>query len=584
MTSVVVIIGALIYIVAYFTYGKMWEKKVVKADPNRVTPANRLNDGVDYYPAKTAVLYGHHFASIAGAGPILGPAIAMAWGWLPSLLWVWFGNIFIGSIHDYMALMASVRYDGKSIQWVAGKIISKRTGYSFELFIYVALLLVIAAFAAVAAKLFVKVPASATISMLFILVALITGFMLYKTKLGLVGGTIVGLILLIGAIWFGFYHPWKLPRSTWLIILLIYIIIASSLPVWVLLQPRDYLNAYLLWTGLIMGGLAIIITHHGFNWASSTMFSPNIIGGQPSPFWPTVPLIIACGSLSGFHSIVASGTSSKQLDKETHGLIVGYAGMFTEGFLSTIVIASIGAFGFMVLSGVAKKVTGLHLDLTKLQTDPIYLGHYYLKAASAVGGALGMFVASYGKAVGAGLGIPAAFGKVFGALWVTAFILTTLDTSTRLARFAWAEIWEPIKKGSPALYKAVANRWVGSAIAAILGVGLAASGSYLVLWPAFSGANQMLASIAMITAAVWVRNILKAKKAYQYAILVPAFFPWITVTVALIWYLIVVVPVLKSAIQYPVGGFTVLMLILNFLLISDFTKAMRKNPDLEPIE
>ncbi len=580
MTALIAIIGAVFYVFFYFVYGKRLEKEVVRADPNRPTPAVKLRDNVDYVPAKPWVLYGHHFASIAGAGPITGPAIAMAWGWLPGLLWVWLGNLFIGSVHDYLALMASVRYDGKSIQWVSGKLMTARTKYSFELFIYFALLLVISAFMGVFTGLAVANPSIATASVLFIFIALIEGVLLYRTKLPFSVASIIGIIMLVICLYIGYAFPFIKIASpkTWYVILAVYCVLAASLPVWILLQPRDYLNAYILWAGLILGLVAAIFAFKGFNWPSFTIFNAITVGGKPSPFWPTVPLVIACGALSGFHSIVASGTSSKQLDNELSGLFVGYGSMFTEGFLSTLVITSIAAFGMSVFQGVSGKLTELGIDLNLLMTDKAYLGNKFLAAANTVGGALGVMTRSFGKMTTA-VGLSESVGNTFAGLWVSAFVLTTLDTSVRLARYAWGEIWEPVKNVSEGFYKFISDKWVGSIIAAGLGLLLIWGGSYTVLWPGFAGSNQLLASIAMITAAIWVKRVQKAKPAWQMAVLIPALFLWITVTIGLIWYLIVVVPSIKVAFnKYMLGGFTVVMLALNVILVTDFLAGWRKGP------
>jgi len=556
MNSLVIVLLALvIYVLFYMTYGKALQNKVVKADPHRKTPAHKLYDGVDYVPAHPVVLYGHHFASIAGAGPILGPAMAMAWGWLPSLIWVWFGNIFIGAVHDYLALMASVRYDGKSIQWISGKIMSKRTGFVFEIYIWFTLLLVLAAFMAVVGSTFNTTPQAATASILFIISAIIVGFLLYKVKLNFYVATVIGVILVGISYYIGLKAPLSLTYHQWLPILLVYIIIAASIPVWVLLQPRDYLNAYILWFGLAFGGIALIGLAKTLVVPSYTLFSANVISvsgiGVPSPFWPTVPLVIACGALSGFHSLVSSGTSSKQLSNELHGLLVGYGGMFTEGFLSTLVIASIGVYGLQVAQAVAPDA-GITLEN--------WATHYF-KA-----GALPMFTKSYGFAVGDFYGISSEAGAVFASLWVSAFCLTTLDTATRLGRFAWQEIIEFI---FPKGQKALSNKWVASAIISIIALALAWNKGYNVLWPAFAGMNQLLASIAMMTATIWVAKIQKAGN-WTYAVGIPAAFLWITVTAGLIWYLIAVPG------QYAVKVIIGISLILNFMLIADFYVAWKR--------
>ncbi len=590
-SAVVILLAATIYVVFYFTYGKALQNKVVRADPNRPTPAHRLYDGVDYVPAHPLVLYGHHFASIAGAGPIVGPAVAMAWGWLPGLLWVWFGNVFIGAVHDYLALMSSVRYDGKSIQWIAGKLMSKRTGITFELYIWFALLLVVAAFTAVIAGIFKNTPEAATAAIMFLISAVIVGWLMYKTSLHFAGATIIGLILLVISVWLGFKYPIHASYHAWAIFLLFYIIIAASLPVWILLQPRDYLNAYILWFGLILGGLAfILIGGKGtFTAPAYTTWSAHVVGGKPSPFWPTIPLVIACGSLSGFHSIVGSGTSSKQLDNEIHGLMVGYGGMFTEGFLSTIVIASIAVYGFQVFhdanigitastwgKAYAPLVAQAHAD--KLATVMHKLGIPLLNSAKkvAVVGKVGIFAKSYAYGLKDAFGVPLKTGTVFASLWVSAFALTSLDTATRLGRFAWQEVFGMVMDTSSGTGKILVNKWLASTIIAILGVALAWGNQWLILWPAFSGMNQMLASIALMTAALWVTKIQRAGK-WSWAVLIPALFLWITVTLALLWFLVVVVPGISTPLtRYSVGLITLVGVLLNFLLAWDFWIAWKK--------
>ncbi len=556
VSTLVILAAVAIYVVLYFTYGKALEKKVVKADPTRETPAHKYYDGVDYVPAHPVVLYGHHFASIAGAGPIVGPAVAMAWGWLPGLLWVWFGNVFIGAVHDYLALMSSVRHDGKSIQWLAGNLMTKRTGYTFELYIFFSLILVLAAFMAVVAGIFAKLPEVATASIAFIIVAVIVGILMYRVKLNFYISTIVGLILLGLAIWIGFLFPIKADFQTWVVVLLIYSIVASSLPVWILLQPRDYLNAYILWAGLVLGGLAFLIIGKDLTAPAMTSFTANVVGGKPSPFWPTVPLVIACGALSGFHSLVGSGTSSKQLDNELHGLLVGYGGMFTEGFLSTIVIVSIAVYGFTVFAE------------SGVQMTPDIWGTSYAVMAVKKVGKVGIFSKSYAHGLKEAFGIPIKIGNTFASLWVAAFALTTLDTATRLARFTLQEILEPLKGSS--VQRVLSNRWIASLIPALIGAWMALARSWLIIWPAFSGMNQLLASIALMTAALWVAKVARPSGGWRLAVLIPAIFLWITVTTAIIWFLAVVKPSIEVSIILAVS------LILNFMLFADFVSAYRR--------
>jgi len=573
-TALIIIVGLIIYLIAYFTHGKYLEKYVAKADPSRETPAKRLYDGVDYVPANKYVLYGHHFASIAGAGPILGPAQALAWGWLPTLLWVWFGNIFIGVVHDYLSLMSSVRYDGRSIAWVAGKLMSKRAFYAFNAYIWFALLLVVAVFTVVVSILFMNVPGSATAALLLMVIAIITGLLMYRTKLGFRGGTIVGVILVVLAIITGMYVPLPLSYHSWVVILSIYCIVVASIPVWILLQPRDYLNAYILWASLAIGGAAAILAFRGMELpAVTSILTAKVVGGQPSPFWPTIPLVVACGALSGFHSIVGSGTSSKQLANEAHGLLVGYGGMLTEGFLSTMVIALLGSFAFEALTH-----AGLSLAEAQALADPAQT------AATWIGilGKYKWFVIipySYAAATNAVFGLPFDAMAVFASLWITGFALTSLDTATRLGRFAWQELMTPLKDRSPSLYKVLANRWLASIILVIIAMSLAWGAAWKVLWPAFAGMNQLLASLALMTVALWAAKVQRTTALGKGLTFTPAFFLWITVTIALGWYEAVVVP--ATIASDPVTGYAVgiiigIGLILNIMLLIDFLLSLRR--------
>ena len=573
-TTVLVIAGLVIYLVMYFTYGKTLENKIIRADKHVKPPSVRLGDGVDYVPANKWVLFGHHFASIAGAGPIVGPAIAMAWGWLPSLIWIWVGNVFIGAVHDYLSLMASVRHDGKSVQWIAGKIMRKRTGIVFEWFVLFVLILVVAAFGSIIGNMFKADPRLPSAFLFLIVAALIMGQLLYKTKIPFNISTLIGVGMLIFTLWLGAKIPISLSADPtmnyklWLVVMGVYIIIASSIPVWVLLQPRDYLNSFLLVAGLLIGGVAFLIGFTEIQMPAYTMWSAPVISGKPSPFWPLVPLIIACGSLSGFHALVASGTSSKQLDNESNGLLVGYGTMFTEGFLSTIVVCAIGGFGFAVLG---EEVTAT------LQASPTAFGTGYIAAVGKAGGPAGFFSSAFGYGVNAILGLPTSAMTLLAGMWVSSFALTTLDTTNRLARYTVAELAEPLKDKSPAAYAFFSNRWIASLIPAVIGLWLAWTGQWTLLWPAFSGANQMLASIALITGAVWVTRFLRSSRGYQLAVTIPALFLWLTVSLALVWYLVYAVPTFKGAAVFVIGGMTVVMLVLNVMLLIDYF-AISKTP------
>lgn len=578
-TALLIVVGLAIYTLFYFTHGRYLAKHVAKVDPNRPTPAVRFNDGVDYVPANKYVLYGHHFASIAGAGPIVGPAIALAWGWLPTLLWVWFGNIFIGVVHDYLSLMSSVRYDGRSIAWITGKLMSRRAFYAFNLYIWFALLLVVAAFGFVISALFVKVPGAGIASFIMILLAPLVGFLMYRTSLGFYGGTIVGIIVIASAIYVGYVVQsigFKLDFNQWLIILLVYIIVAASLPVWVLLQPRDYMNAYILWFSLALGGVALITVAvkglGALEFPAFTSFSANVVGGQPSPFWPAIPLIVACGALSGFHSLVGSGTTSKQLANEAHGLLVGYGGMLTEGFLSTMVIASLGAFGFLAL-----EKAGIVADILQKLHDPTFFGEQYAIIAGKIKWSIIPY--SYAFAVEKAFGLPFDPVSIFATLWITAFALTSLDTATRLGRYAWQELVEPLRNISPSLHSIISNRWLAAGILAILGILLAYTKQFLVIWPAFAGMNQLLSSLALMTVAIWAIKIQKTTGLGKTLTVAPALFMWVTVTAALVWYIFIVLPALVAkniGTAIAVGVITVIGLALNIYLFIEWILTLHK--------
>ncbi len=556
MTTLIVLFAIALYLVFYFTYGKTIRDKILKSDKAAAAPSVRLSDGVDYVPTSKYVLFGHHFASIAGAGPITGPAIAVAWGWLPGLLWIWFGNVFLGAIHDYLALAASVRYDGRSMQFVAQDLIGKKAGRTFGWFIMFLCILVVAAFGDIVAGQFAVDGRVFFAFVFFCVAAVIAGYFMYKTKLGLGWGSLIGLVLVIAAFIAGNQLPVKWSKDIYFLIIFVYIVLASTLPVNLLLQPRDYLSSFFLYFGLIVGGIAALISFKSLDSVPLfTNFSAKVIGGQPSPFWPTVPLIIACGALSGFHALVASGTSSKQLAKESDAIFVGYGAMLVEGFLSTLVIISIAAFGTAALGD-------------KLMTTP----------------AIPRFVQSFAMMVSTKLPIFAMdFMTLFAAVWVSTFALTTLDTTNRLGRYIIQEMALPMKNKSPGAYGFFNNKWVASIIIAFVGIFLARSGGYSVLWPAFSGANQLLASVVMLTVAVWVNKKLNPK--YTMAVLIPAIFLWVTVTCALVWYEVVVIPTFFNDMAKTmnvitgatVGAITLFMLILNFTMIFSFLKNFKNS-------
>ncbi len=597
ITLLILIVVAAIYIAAYHFYGKkLLEQRVVKADPKRVTPAIEKFDGVDYVPANKYVLYGHHFASIAGSGPIVGPATAMVFGWFMPLIWVLFGNVFIGAVHDYLAIMASVRHGGLSIMTISENVMGRKARYVSVIYVWMALVLVLAAFFSVAASTFVAVPQTALITFLYMPISLLFGMLVYKYGVDIRLATVISLVLVALSFWISFYLPVYLTYEAWVLVLAGYSFVAAALPVWYLLQPRDYLNAYLLWAFVAFAFLGtILVAGLPFTGPMYTDFAQpaSILGAmgdlgkvRVAYFWPVIPLIIACGALSGFHSLVGSGTTSKQLSNELDATLVGYGGMLTEGAVSSLAVitpiafawdfAQLGAIlNYPVQSVLAKIGVTAPTIIGLAAADRFYNGYALLQATgwSRIFG-LEAFESTF-------IGF-----RVFAATALTAFIVTSLDTSNRLARFAWQELFGWIKI-SPGTKKVLTNRWVASLVGVIIGVTLAYPQIYVpelkrylpaynIIWPAFSGLNQLLAALMLMTASLWVYAVLKVRGNVTLLTMIPALFLWVTVTLALFVWIFFVMPSLPALYISLAGSFIIIAQILNFLLLIFFILGMRR--------
>ncbi len=466
------LIALIMFVCGYWFYGRFIFGKF-KLDDSRVTPAHEFKDGVDYVPAKKPVLLGHHFASIAGAAPIVGPVLAGGFGWLPVYVWIIFGGIFLGAVHDFSSLIASVRHRGQSI----GTVIEQNIGIPgkklFVMFAWATLILIIAAFLVVVSRTFVAHPEVATTSILFIFVAVLFGFFLYKANTGLVVSTIVGVILLGLCIFIGMKFPLSLSQSAWVWILLGYILVASVTPVWILLQPRDYLNSFILYILLFGAAVGLIIARPDVKFDTFTGFSNPGLG----PMFPILFVTVACGAISGFHSIVAGGTTAKQVDKESDTKIVGYGGMLIESFLAIIAIITVAI-------------------LTQQEYSVLKEGGPVAVFADGVGG----FISR--------LGLPLAFGISFAALAVSAFALTTLDTATRLARFLVQEFFTSRETDSQ--FSLMENRYLSTILCIIPAGALALSGQWTSIWPLFGAANQLLAALALLAVTIWLKNKLQS--------------------------------------------------------------------------
>ncbi len=522
-----IVIGIILFILAYMSYGAFIAKKL-GIDINRKTPAHEINDGVDYVPAKSPVLLGHHFASIAGAGPILGPIIASTFGWVPVYLWIIIGGIFLGGVHDFTALVASMRHQGKSIGELIENYLGRKGKILFISFAYLTMLLVIAVFCKIVATTFVSVPAVASSSILFILVAVIFGFGIYRRNLPLAPTSIIGVVLLFTCIFIGTKFPLvlytqfqseqtttkitelvtsgqiektnspaimakalqeagfddlatdvkkaeKTTNTLWIFILLLYVLIAATTPVWILLQPRDYLNSFLLYALLLGGTIGIFFAKPALQLAEVTHFKTNL-----GYLFPVLFVTVACGAISGFHSLVASGTTAKQINREPDAKIIGYGGMLIESVLA-----------ILALLAAATMLKGTFTT-------------YYQN---------GDFITIFSQGIGwfmskiPLIGVDHHAAVTFSGLAVSAFALTTLDTCTRLARFAFQEFFDNKKKEKKSVL--VTNRYIGTLVTIILSALVIFSGSSKAIWPIFGSANQLLAALALLAVTVWLNHLKK---------------------------------------------------------------------------
>lgn len=483
------IIAVVAFVLAYRFYGNVLDR-LVGIDENAKTPAHTMTDGVDYVPAKAPVLLGHHFASIAGAGPITGPIAAVVFGWLPCFLWIVIGSIFVGGVHDYFGLITSARHKGLSVGEIIGQYVGKKARTWFLLFAWLALVLVVAVFTILTASAFAANASVATAGFLMLLIAMGMGFAMYRMNMTLPVVTIVGIILLFFAIWIGLSAPFLFfNQVTWTWILIVYIIMASVLPVWVLLQPRDYLSSFLLYVALAGGFIGILVVRPTLVYPAYTSFRTGV-----GFLFPMLFVTIACGAVSGFHSLVASGTTSKQLDNERDSRMVGYGSMLLEGVLAVI---ALGTAAILTKEGMT---TGL----------------------AEWGGAVGVFAHGLGKFM-AGFGVPEETGVVFGSLTISAFLITSLDTATRLGRYCFEEL-------TTEAMPSISNRYVGTLVTVIAGGGLALTGQWTAIWPMFGSSNQLVAGLSLLGATAYLAHLGKSYKITYY----PMLFMIIMTVVALI--------------------------------------------------
>lgn len=542
------VIAAVVLTIGYIFYGRFMAG-VYGLNNSNQTPAERLNDGMDYCPTHPAILLGHHFSSIAGAGPIVGPITAASmFGWLPTMLWCLVGSVFLGGPHDFGSIVASIRHDGKSLGEVVDHWIGHRGKKLFLTFTILALILVVAVFLVMTSATFVTDPVVAFVSSMYILVALISGILIYRFNVNLKIITIVMMVIIAVCSIFGGNWPFVQTFFThsatqWNAFLAVYILAASVLPVWLLLQPRDYLASYFLYFAIIIGAIGMIFGG-SMNSGNIPVIAKEIhwIGLNKNNLWPMMFVIVACGAISGFHSLIGSGTTSKQLRCETDALPIGYGGMLLEGLVAIIALGT-----FMVAGGLKE------------------------------GGPVGTFAAGFGQFATI-VGIDPVLGTRLGAIAINAFLLTSLDTATRLARYQIQELSD---------YKI--NKYVATifsiAVALVL-IYIKTIGpdgkpipAWAVIWPVFGASNQLVATLAILGIAVWIIRGLKKNATF---LLVPFWFMLCTTMAGLLVEL--KGNVTSGHPNYFMAAICILQLILALLMTKEGVAALSREKNGELIK
>jgi len=541
MLTAVFITAVVLFLLAYRFYGRFLDRHF-EIDDNRKTPSHTDYDGVDKVPTKTAILLGHHFSSIAGAGPIVGPIIAAAaFGWVPALLWVVFGSIFIGGVHDFSALIASIRHKARSIAEIAREYMTPLSYKLFLVFIWLAMVYILIVFIDLTSSTFVSNGEVATSSLLFMLLAVLFGLALYKFRLSLLTASLIFVPLVFISVWIGQEIPLGVehlpvifqanPGRMWNVLLIIYAFIAAITPVWILLQPRDYLSSYLLYAMMLGAVIGIIFGSHEFQYPAFTTWSDIGTG----TLFPILFITIACGACSGFHSIVASGTTSKQLNCETDTRKIGYGAMLIEGVVAVIALFSVAML--------AKNDSLVH-------QPPLVV----------FGTGMGNFLSI--------LGIPFSIGMSFGILAVSTFLLTTLDTSTRLARYILEELLN-ISKPSFRYLSTVATLLLPLAFSLVTFHD--AHGNVIpawkAVWPVFGATNQLLAGLALLVVYVWQKR--KGKKVIFIAI------PMVFMLVMTLWAL---GQLIYQSGFTSIGIIAIILLLLAIVLIVEAVKIVFIRP------
>lgn len=500
MNSLILVILAMIgYLLAYRFYGRFLGRKVFRLSAARVMPAHEFKDGVDFVPTKPNIIFGHHFTTIAGLGPIVGPAIGIIWGWLPAFLWVFLGSIFMGAVHDFSTLVISARNKGRSIGELTADIISPSTRYALQFIMQLLLFIVLAVFAMIVGSLFVSYPEAVIPVWAQIPVAVWLGWKIKQGKNELIW-SVVALLMLYAFVLIGVRFPVSFPWSTeisivvWCIVLFIYVFFASTLPVQKLLQPRDYINSHQLLVAMAFLILGVFVAHPDFSAPAinDTAFLP---GSDVPDLAPVLFIVIACGAISGFHSLASSGTTVKQVDNEMDTLPVAYGAMITESFLAVLVIVAAGAGLGM----------GLETDHGMLYGGEAYRHHYASwSSASGLTAKLDAFIIGSANLFSS-LGLPIKYGAAFVVVFIVSFANTTLDSAARIQRISLQEIFAN-REGK--IRKPMNNRYLATALIVVAAAGMAffkpGGQGAMVLWPLFGSLNQLMAALALGVVTVYM--------------------------------------------------------------------------------
>ena len=541
MTTILFFTSIVLFAVAYLTYGRLFLQRALGVDGGKTTPSHDQYDGIDYVPTKTPILLGHHFSSIAGAGPIVGPIIAAAaFGWIPAIIWILVGSIFIGGVHDFTSMMASVRHKARSIAEIASLYMSPLSYRLFLIFIWLTLSYVLVVFLDLTSVTFTASGGVASSSVLYIFLALAFGITIYRWKLPILTGSIIFVPLVFIGIWLGQHIPLSLTflgghaGTGWDLILLLYCFVASVTPVWILLQPRDYLASYLLYAAVLVGVLGIAFGGLPARYPGFVTWDAPHLG----PMFPILFITVACGAVSGFHSIVASGTTAKQLNTEKDALTIGYGGMLLEGVVAVIALITVLIVPF---------------------------GH-------AKGAPPQVFAAGIGRFFEV-LHMPASLGVQFGLLAISTFLLTTLDTCTRLCRYVFQEFFS--MKNKSGRFVATFASMIIPAVLVLLTFKDPVTGQVIpawkAIWPVFGATNQLLAALALMVVTVWLQAI--GKKVWYVLI------PMIFMLVMTVWSLIILVtePSMSEIVRWVSAFLLILALVLAFEALRTFVLRLR-NP------